>query len=309
MRKCCVAIANAPIYSANEPRGGRALLSDRRRRRLGGRDRRADAAASAPCRRSPALALVVVQHLDPHYESQLSTILQAQSSLPVVEAEHGVKVQPDHVYVIQPNTNVALADGVLSVTPRPDDRRPHYPVDHFLRSLAAVQGRRSVGVILSGTGSDGTLGLSEIKAAGGITFAQDEHTAQHGGMPQSADCQRRGRSGAAARRDRRATGGAAGASLSEAVRRSRAAQADDGSEDFHRVIAALRADERRRLQPVSRHDDQTADGPAHAAARFQVARASTRSYLERDPPKPRRSTVTSSSTSRASFATRRCSRN
>ena len=89
----------------------------------------------------PGLAMVVVQHLDPHYQSQLSTILQSQSSIPVVEAVHGVKVQPDRVYVIQPNTNVALADGILSVTPRPDDRRPHYPVDHFLRSLAAVQGR------------------------------------------------------------------------------------------------------------------------------------------------------------------------
>jgi two-component system CheB/CheR fusion protein len=57
----------------------------------------------------------------------------------VVDAAHGMKVAPDHVYVIQPNTHVAIADGVLSVTPRPDDRRPHYPVDHFLRSLAAVQ--------------------------------------------------------------------------------------------------------------------------------------------------------------------------
>ena len=92
----------------------------------------------------------------------------------------------DHVYVIQPNTSVAIADGVLSVTPRPDDRRPHYPVDHFLRSLAAVQGPHAVGVILSGTGSDGTLGICEIKAAGGLTFAQDEHSAQHAGMPQSA---------------------------------------------------------------------------------------------------------------------------
>ena len=104
----------------------------------------------------------------------------------VVDAGHGAKVAPDHVYVIQPNTSVAIADGVLSVTPRPDDRRPHYPVDHFLRSLAAVQGPSAVGVILSGTGSDGTLGICEIKAAGGLTFAQDEQSAQHAGMPQSA---------------------------------------------------------------------------------------------------------------------------
>ena len=96
------------------------------------------------------------------------------------------KSKPDHVYVIQPNTDVAIVDGVLSVTPRPDARRPHYPVDHFLRSLAAVQGSHAVGVILSGTGSDGTLGLCEIKAAGGVTFAQTKSPPQHAGMPQSA---------------------------------------------------------------------------------------------------------------------------
>ena len=136
--------------------------------------------------RRAGVALVVVQHLDPHHDSQLTGILRNQSSLEVVDAEHGIKVAPNHAYVIQPNTSVALADGVLSVTARPNDRRPHYPVDHFLRSLAAVQGPRSVGVILSGTGSDGTLGVCEIKAAGGITFAQDSHTAQHDGMPRSA---------------------------------------------------------------------------------------------------------------------------
>jgi two-component system CheB/CheR fusion protein len=134
----------------------------------------------------PGLALVVIQHLDPKHESRLTELLQPHTSMTVMDASHGAKVAPNHVYVIQPNTSVAIADGVLSVTPRPDDRRPHYPVDHFLRSLAAVQGPYSVGVILSGTGSDGTLGICEIKAAGGLTFAQDEHSAQHVGMPQSA---------------------------------------------------------------------------------------------------------------------------
>ena len=136
--------------------------------------------------RESGLALVVVQHLDPHHESQLSAILKGRSSMKVDDATHGLKVERNHVYVIQPNTNVAITDGMLSVTARPDDRRPHYPIDHFLRSLAAVQGRHAVGVILSGTGSDGTLGLSEIKAVGGVTFAQDDQSAQHRGMPQSA---------------------------------------------------------------------------------------------------------------------------
>ena len=126
----------------------------------------------------PGLALVVVQHLDPRHESHLTELLRPHTSMPVVDAAHGVKVEPDHVYVIQPNTSVAIADGVLSVTPRPDDRRPHYP-DRSLPALAgAVQGPYAVGVILSGTGSDGTLGICEIKAAGGVTFAQDEESAQ-----------------------------------------------------------------------------------------------------------------------------------
>jgi two-component system CheB/CheR fusion protein len=98
----------------------------------------------------------------------------------------GQKVQPDHVYVIQPNTQVAITDGVLSVTARPDRRQPHYPVDHFLRSLATVQGPYAAGVILSGTGSDGTLGIGEIKAAGGLTFAQDDASAQYPDMPRNA---------------------------------------------------------------------------------------------------------------------------
>ena len=134
----------------------------------------------------PALALVVIQHLDPKHESRLSELLKPHTEMAVVDAGHGAKVAPDHVYVIQPNTSVAIADGVLSVTPRPEDRRPHYPVDHFLRSLASVQGPYAVGVILSGTGADGTLGICEVKAAGGLTFAQDEQSAQHPGMPHSA---------------------------------------------------------------------------------------------------------------------------
>jgi len=134
----------------------------------------------------PGLAVVVVQHLDPHSESHLASLLQAHAALQVVTVADGTAVEANQAYVIQPNTNVALTDGVFSVTPRPDDRRPFYPIDHFFRSLALVHGPRAVGVVLSGSGSDGTLGLCEIKAAGGVTLAQDEETAQHPGMPASA---------------------------------------------------------------------------------------------------------------------------
>ena len=104
----------------------------------GGLDPLTQLLSALPAR--PGLALVVIQHLDPHYTSQLSSILQLHTSLQVADATHGLKVLPDHVYVIQPNTLVAIADGVLSVTARPESRQPHYPIDHFLRSLATVQG-------------------------------------------------------------------------------------------------------------------------------------------------------------------------
>ncbi len=131
------------------------------------------------------LAIVVIQHLDPRHESRLSDLLRPHTEMVVTEAVHGATVRPGHLYVIQPNSDVAIVDGVLSVTPRTSDRRPHYPVDHFLRSLAAVQRGLSAAVILSGTGSDGTLGVCEVKAAGGVTFAQDK-SAQYAGMPDSA---------------------------------------------------------------------------------------------------------------------------
>ena len=110
-----------------------------------------------------------------------------------------MRCAPDHVYVIPPNTNLAVAQGVLHVTPR-GGARPHLPVDLFLRSLAEEQQIRAIGVVLSGTGSDGTLGLCEIKAVGGITFAQDEQSARQFGMPRSAIERRLRRLRAPARR-------------------------------------------------------------------------------------------------------------
>jgi two-component system, chemotaxis family, CheB/CheR fusion protein len=132
------------------------------------------------------MAFVLIQHLDPRQESRLAELLARVTRLPVVEAYHGLAVRPGHVHVITPNTSVALIDGRLSLTPRGDGRGLHLPVDHLFRTLAQEQQARAIGVVLSGTGSDGTLGLAEIKAVGGITFAQDERSAKHSGMPRSA---------------------------------------------------------------------------------------------------------------------------
>jgi two-component system CheB/CheR fusion protein len=132
------------------------------------------------------MAFLVVQHLDPHHESRLTDLLAKAARMPVVEAAHGQPVEQNHVYVIAPNTNMAIAGGILHLTPRAEGRGPHLPVDFLLRSLAEDQQSRAIGVVLSGAGSDGTLGICEIKAVGGITFAQDARSARYPGMPGSA---------------------------------------------------------------------------------------------------------------------------
>src|SRR5215471_5739704 len=132
------------------------------------------------------MAFIVVQHLDPRHESILAELLSRTTRMPVSEVTDGMRVEPDHVFVIPRNTNMTIRQGVLRLSPREDTRGQHRPIDHFLRSLAEEKSDRAIGVILSGTASDGTRGLEAIKAEGGITFAQDEETAKYGGMPRSA---------------------------------------------------------------------------------------------------------------------------
>src|SRR5881296_2899132 len=134
----------------------------------------------------PAMAFVLVQHLDPKYPSFLSEILSRTTPLPVIEVQHGVRVEAGHVYVMPPNTRMTIVTGVLNLAPRSDDRGPHMPIDHFLRSLAEYSKSRAIGVILSGSASDGALGLKAIKAEGGITFAEAPQSAKFDGMPRSA---------------------------------------------------------------------------------------------------------------------------
>jgi two-component system, chemotaxis family, CheB/CheR fusion protein len=132
------------------------------------------------------MAFVLIQHLDPTHQSVLTELLARHTQMSVVEAKNGAKVEPNHIYVIPPNVNMGIAQGRLQLTPRLADRGLHTPIDFFMRSLAEARNSRSIGVVLSGTASDGTRGLAAIKAEGGITFAQDEKTAKYPGMPQSA---------------------------------------------------------------------------------------------------------------------------
>src|SRR5438132_6327079 len=129
------------------------------------------------------MAFVLVQHLAPKHESILSELLGRATKMPVVEVKEGTRVQPDHVYVIPPNADMSVSRGILHLSPRGGDRSLRMPIDLFLRSLADDQQSRAIGIILSGTASDGTLGLQAIKAMGGVTFAQDEKSAKYNAMP------------------------------------------------------------------------------------------------------------------------------
>ncbi|CAG5074794.1 Protein-glutamate methylesterase/protein-glutamine glutaminase [Dyadobacter sp. CECT 9623] len=131
------------------------------------------------------LAYVYIQHLSPDHDSKLESILSSKTSMQVLEADHLMPVQPDHLYVIPPGKAMEVIDGVLVLTPRKPKPEPHLPIDQFFCSLAERQKDGAIGIVLSGMASDGTLGLKAIKVAGGITFAQDESAAFQG-MPQSA---------------------------------------------------------------------------------------------------------------------------
>jgi two-component system CheB/CheR fusion protein len=130
------------------------------------------------------MAFVIVQHLDPKHLSQLPEILSKDTSMPVRNVEDGISVRPNEVYVIPPNTTMVLQDGILRLAKR--EPGLHLPIDAFFRSLAKVQGSRAIGVILSGNASDGSLGVRAIKEESGLTFAQDEASAQHPAMPRNA---------------------------------------------------------------------------------------------------------------------------
>jgi two-component system, chemotaxis family, CheB/CheR fusion protein len=134
----------------------------------------------------PGMAFVLVPHLDPTHSSAMTELLSHATRMPVLEVSNGMQAAPDTVYVIPPNYGMTIVQGQLQLKIRDQTSVQHMPIDVFLHSLAGDQGRNAIGVILSGTGSDGTLGLTAIKSEGGITFAQDSKSAKYDGMPKSA---------------------------------------------------------------------------------------------------------------------------
>jgi two-component system CheB/CheR fusion protein len=134
---------------------------------------------------SPGLSLVHIQHLDPTHKSMMAELLSTATSMKVLEAGDGMPIELDHVYIGPPTHDVEIVGGKLHLVPRPDGHG-RLPIDFFLRSLAREAGDRAVAVILSGTGTDGMLGVRAVKGAGGTTIAQEPSNAKYDGMPRAA---------------------------------------------------------------------------------------------------------------------------
>lgn len=130
------------------------------------------------------MAFVVVVHLSPEHESQMASLLQQHTAMPVAQVEGPVQVEAGHVYVIPPGKNLTMTDGHIELSER--SRHPHAPIDLFFRTLAETRGRQSVAIVLSGTGSDGAVGLGRIKERGGLTMVQLPEEAEYDAMPRSA---------------------------------------------------------------------------------------------------------------------------
>ena len=226
---------------------------------------------------NPGIAILIVMHLDRNSRSGLPDILARITQMPVHEAIDGIKLEMNHVYIGPGSASLLVGDGVLTLAPRPP-RGLYMPIDHLFRSLAAVQKSRSIGVLLSGEGTDGSLGFQAIKAEGGITFAQDEQSARHDSMPRSA-----------------VVDGSVDYVLPpdqiarellriarHAYSRRRRQRKSASVEAIEQIIALVRIARGRRLHPLQADDDPAADPAADGPAQPREARRNTWQFLRAD---------------------------
>jgi two-component system CheB/CheR fusion protein len=132
------------------------------------------------------MSFVVILHLSPKHESNVAAVLQNVTRMPVMQVTEPIKIQPNHVYVIPPNKDLEMSDGMLQPSEAERLRGRHIAIDLFFRTLADTHKERAICVILSGTGSDGTVGLTRIKEMGGVTIAQLPEDAEYDSMPRNA---------------------------------------------------------------------------------------------------------------------------
>ncbi len=132
------------------------------------------------------MAFVVIQHLSPDFKSHMEELLAKHTTMPIYRVENGMPVEANCIYLIPAKMEMVISEGKLLLTAKSKERVLSHPIDQFFRSLASDFGRKSVGVILSGTGSDGSRGIRDISEAGGLTVTQDESSAKFDGMPMNA---------------------------------------------------------------------------------------------------------------------------
>ncbi len=142
--------------------------------------------AGMPAKTEPGMAFVLVQHLAPDHESILTDLIRRCTRMQVFEVEDGMVVQPNCTYIIPPNHDMAFLNGALQLLPPSEPRGQRLPIDFFFRSLAQDQHERAVGIVLSGNGRDGALGVRAIKGEGGMVMAQSPESTEFDGMPCSA---------------------------------------------------------------------------------------------------------------------------
>ena len=132
------------------------------------------------------VAFVIVQHLSPDHKSLMEELFTRFTPIPVREARHGERVEPDHIYLLPPGKEIEISEGCLLVTDRPAERSLSFPIDRFLTSLGRECEARAVAVILSGSGSDGSRGIRRVQANGGLVLVEDPEAAAFDGMPRAA---------------------------------------------------------------------------------------------------------------------------
>lgn len=142
--------------------------------------------SAMPADTESGMAFVIVQHLSPDHKSILTDLVKRYTHMKVYEVEDGMKVQPNSVYIIPPNKDMALLNGTLQLIPPTIPHGMRLPIDFFFRSLAQDQRERAICIVLSGTGSDGTLGVHAVKGEGGMVMVQEPDTTEYDGMPRSA---------------------------------------------------------------------------------------------------------------------------
>jgi CheB methylesterase len=216
------------------------------------------------------IAYVVIMHLSPLHEINLAQLLQMQTPIPVTQVTETVRVEPDHVYVIPPSKYLMIEDGNIKLT-EPERMRGagHSSIDLFFRTLADAYGKSAVSVLLSGTGSDGILGLRRIKEEGGFALAQDPEEAEYGAMPRNAR-QRPDRYGPAGGRNCHTAEIPAGRPAADAnARRARGSRVSGGVRGRRARSAQTSAPaHRQRLHPVQASHHHAPDRAPPAGARI-----------------------------------------